>query len=69
MTDEIAEPRRLRGALLTDLEREDLELYAREELEERIERLRGEIARAERQLERKGKGISAAEALFNFNRD
>lgn len=69
MTDEITEPRRLRGALLTDLEREDLELYAREELEERIERLRGEIARAERQLERKGKSMSAADALFNFNRD
>jgi len=69
MTEEIAEPRRLRGALLTDLEREDLELYAREELDERIERLRGEIARAERQLERKSTGISAAEALFNFNRD
>jgi uncharacterized small protein (DUF1192 family) len=69
MTEEIAEPRRLRGALLTDLEREDLELYAREELDERIERLRGEIARAERQLERKSSGISAAEALFNFNRD
>lgn len=69
MTDEIAEPRRLRGALLKDLEREDLELYAREELEERIERLRGEIARAERQLERKGAGITAAEALFNFNRE
>lgn len=69
MTDEITEPRRLRGALLTDLEREDLELYSREELDERIERLRGEIARAERQLERKGTSISAAEALFNFNRD
>jgi uncharacterized small protein (DUF1192 family) len=69
MTDEIAEPRKLRGAVLSDLEREDLELYAREELEERIERLRGEIARAERQLERKSSGISAAEALFNFNKD
>jgi uncharacterized small protein (DUF1192 family) len=69
MTDEITEPRRLRGALLADLEREDLELYSREELDERIERLRGEIARAERQLERKGTSISAAEALFNFNRD
>ena len=69
MTDEITEPRRLRGALLTDLEREDLELYSREELDERIERLRGGIARAERQLERKGTSISAAEALFNFNRD
>jgi uncharacterized small protein (DUF1192 family) len=69
MTDEIAEPRRLRGALLGELEREDLELYAREELEERVERLRAEIARAERQIERKSSGRSAADALFNFNRD
>jgi uncharacterized small protein (DUF1192 family) len=69
MTDEIADPRRLRGAVLGELEREDLELYAREELEERIERLRAEIGRAERQLERKSSGRSAAEALFNFNRD
>jgi uncharacterized small protein (DUF1192 family) len=69
MTDEIAEPRRLRGALLVELEREDLELYGRGELEERIEALRAEIARAERQLERKSSGLSAADALFSFNRE
>ena len=69
MTDEITEPRRLRGALLVELEREDLELYGREELVERIDALKAEIARAERQLERKGSGLSAAEALFSFNKE
>lgn len=69
MTDEIVEPRRQRGALLVDLSREDLELYGRDELEERIEALKAEIARAERQLERKSSGLSAADALFNFNRE
>jgi len=69
MTDEPVEPRRQRGFLLGELAREDLELYSRGELEERIEGLRAEIARAERQLDRKSSGLSAADALFNFNRE
>ena len=69
MTDEIADPRRLRGAVLVELGREDLELCGRDELVERIEVLRAEIARAERQLERKSCGLSAADALFSFNKD
>ncbi len=56
MLDEPAEPRRGRGAALTDLGREDLELHGVEELEERIEQLQAEILRTKAQLDRKKAG-------------
>jgi len=62
--DEPAEPRRLRGQALIDLGREDLDLYAVEELEERIAGLRAEIERAQAQMEKKRSGRAAADALF-----
>jgi uncharacterized small protein (DUF1192 family) len=66
MIDEVAEPRPSRGEVLKALAREDLELYGREELEERIEALQAEIARAQAQIERKHVGRAAADALFSF---
>ncbi len=66
MIDEVAEPRPARGDVLKALSREDLELYGREELKERIEVLREEIARTEAQLERKHSGRAAADALFSI---
>jgi len=65
MLDEPAGPRAIRGATLTALEREDLDLYGVEELRERIERLKAEIERAQARLDRKQAGRSAAEALFS----
>jgi uncharacterized small protein (DUF1192 family) len=64
MLDEPAGPRRLRGELLRDLGREDLDLYAVEELDERIELLQAEIARTAAQRDRKQAGRAAADALF-----
>jgi uncharacterized small protein (DUF1192 family) len=52
-----------------ELAREDLELYGREELEDRIEALKAEIARAEAQLNRKRSTVAAADALFKFKGD
>ncbi len=66
MIDEVAEPRSARGDVLKALSREDLELYGREELKERIEVLSEEIARTEAQLERKHSGRAAADALFSI---
>jgi uncharacterized small protein (DUF1192 family) len=64
MLDEPASPRRSRGQLLVELAREDLDLYAVEELSERIAMLQGEIARVQAQLDRKQAGRAAADALF-----
>ena len=66
MIDEVAEPRPTRGDALRALAREDLELFGREELEERIDQLRSEIARTEAQLQRKNAGLAAADALFSI---
>lgn len=66
MMEEVAEPRPRRGDTLKALAQEDLELYGREELEERIELLRHEIERIEAQLKRKHAGRAAADALFSF---
>ena len=66
MIEEAAEPRSTRGEMLRALHREDLELYGREELEERIELLKEEIARAEAQLHNKHAGRAAADALFSI---
>lgn len=62
-----SDPRPARGAVLTALGREDLELYSVEELDERINALKAEISRCERAREGKRSGRSAADALFRFS--
>ena len=64
MADEPVEPRTARGATLSHLEREDLDLYGIDELSDRIERLKAEIARVEAKRTAKQSGRGAAEALF-----
>ena len=66
MTFEDLEPRSGRGATLTALAREDLDLYSVEELNERIEALQAEIDRAKAAIDGKQAKKSAADALFNF---
>jgi len=66
MVEDIVAPRPSRGASLTELTREDLELYAAGDLEERIDRLSSEIERTRAALERKRAGRAAADALFSF---
>lgn len=66
MTFDDLDPRPQRGATLTALGREDLDLYAVEELGERIEALEAEIARVRAALAAKAAKKSAADALFNF---
>lgn len=66
MTFEDLEPRPLRGANLTALSREDLDLYSVEELNERIEALQAEIERSRSAIATKAAKKSAADALFNF---
>lgn len=69
MLEEPAEPRRGRGFALTDLAKEDLDLYGVEELEDRIEQLQAEVFRTKAQLDRKKAGRAAADALFKFGKD
>ncbi|MGH6956343.1 MAG: DUF1192 domain-containing protein [Caulobacteraceae bacterium] len=65
MAEEENEPvRKARGWALTEAAREDLELLAVSDLEERIEALEAEIARTRAQIERKRSGRAAADALF-----
>ncbi|MDB5420442.1 MAG: hypothetical protein JWR59_389 [Brevundimonas sp.] len=66
MTFEDLEPRPVRGATLTALGREDLDLYSVQELDERIEALNGEIDRARSAIAGKQAKKNAADALFNF---
>lgn len=66
MTFEDLEPRPQRGANLKALSREDLDLYAVEELNERIEALEAEIERSKSAIAAKEAKKSAADALFNF---
>jgi uncharacterized small protein (DUF1192 family) len=66
MVEEMVPPRPIRGASLVELIREDLDLYAAGELEERIDRLNGEVERTRLVLERKKAGRAAADALFSF---
>ena len=66
MFEDIAEPRPARGATVEALAREDLDLYGRAELQERIEKLKAEIVRTQAQLDRKQVGLSAADALFSI---
>jgi len=65
MMEDAAPPRRARGQALIDVSREDLDLYAVEELEERIGLLQAEIDRSRAQIDRKRSGRAAADALFN----
>lgn len=60
------DPRPQRGAALRALGREDLDLYAVEELQERVEALEAEIARVRASMLGKQSRKSAAEALFSF---
>jgi uncharacterized small protein (DUF1192 family) len=62
--DEPVNTRVGRGQRLLEAIKEDLELYGVAELAERIEVLRGEIARCEAQMARKQAGRAAADALF-----
>ncbi len=64
MFEEPAPPRRPRGQVMAELAREDLDLYAVEELDERIDLLRAEIARVEAAKAKKQSGRAAADALF-----
>ena len=66
MTFDDLDPRPQRGAALKALGREDLDLYAVEELQERISDLEAEIARSLAAIETKASKKSAAAALFNF---
>jgi uncharacterized small protein (DUF1192 family) len=66
--DEAALPRARRDAALTELERDDLDLYAVDELQARIGRLEAEISRARRAIEKKQGVRSAAESLFSFGK-
>ena len=68
MMEEPAAPRIARGAALIEAPREDLDLYAGGDLEERIERLRDEIDRTRSALDRKKNGLVAADALFSRGR-
>jgi uncharacterized small protein (DUF1192 family) len=61
-----SEPRPQRGAALKALGREDLDLYAVDELKERIEGLQAEIGRCQRAIDSKSSQKNAADALFNF---
>jgi len=63
--DEPVEVRIGRGQRLAEVLKEDLDLYAVAELEERIDLLRSEIARVQAQVERKRAGRAAADALFS----
>lgn len=66
MTFEDLEPRPARGAHLTALMREDLDLYSVDELDEQIEALGAEIERRRQAIAAKRDKKSAADALFNF---
>jgi uncharacterized small protein (DUF1192 family) len=63
--EEPAEVRVGRGQRLTEACKEDLELYGVAELEERLEILKAETERVQRQIDRKLAGRSAADALFS----
>jgi uncharacterized small protein (DUF1192 family) len=66
--EEPAPTRPSRGASLDAVQKEDLDVYAVEDLAERIARLEAEIARTRQALERKRSGRDAADALFSFTR-
>jgi uncharacterized small protein (DUF1192 family) len=63
--DEPADVRVGRGQRLLEAVREDLDLFAVSELEERVEVLEAEIRRVNAQIEKKRSGLAAADALFS----
>jgi uncharacterized small protein (DUF1192 family) len=67
MTDEPAPPRPARGAALKEVQSEDLEIYAKSDLEARIQDLQAEIARTRAALVKKDSGRLAAEAMFRMS--
>jgi len=64
MLEEPPPPRRFRGEALLEALREDLDLFAIEDLTERVELLEAEIARVRAHIERKAAGRAQADALF-----
>ena len=60
------EPRPQRGEPLRALSREDLDIYAVEDLQQRIAALEAEITRSRAAIETKRSKKNAADALFNF---
>ena len=66
--EEAALPRTRRDAALAELEREDLDLYAVDELQVRLSRLEAEIVRARRAIEKKQGVRTAADSLFSFGK-
>ena len=66
MLDDPDLPRPVRGASLNELRREDLDVYAAGDLEERIEALEQEISRTRAALAKKRDGRAAADALFSL---
>jgi len=66
--EEAALPRARQDAALAELEREDLDLLAVDELQIRIVRLEAEIGRARRGIEKKQSVRSAADSLFSFGK-
>lgn len=66
MIEEPALPRHGRGALLIELAREDLDLYAVEELDERLELLQLEMDRVRRAREKKSASRSLADSVFSL---
>lgn len=66
MSFEDLEPRPRGGEALKALVREDLDLFAVDELHERIAALEAEITRSKAAIEGKSSKRSAADALFNF---
>jgi uncharacterized small protein (DUF1192 family) len=66
--EEAAAPRAIRDAALAELERDDLDLYAVDELQGRIARLEAEISRVRRTIEKKQGVRSVAESLFSFGK-
>ena len=67
MTFDDLDPRPQRGAALNAIGREDLDIYAVEELQERIATLEAEIARVRTAIDTKAAKKNAADALFNFS--
>ena len=63
--DEPDDVRMGRGQRLMEACREDLDLYAVSELEERLEILASETARVRAQIDKKRSGRAAADALFS----
>jgi uncharacterized small protein (DUF1192 family) len=66
--EEAALPRARRDAALAELEREDLDLLAVDELHLRIARLESEIGRARGAIDKKRGVRSAADSLFSFGK-